>query len=182
MPRLLKRPPRPVSSDRPGGVVPLTKSGMETGELQRHRLGSILVALQFGLIIVLGLLAAPVFLGWEASVGAWLLALAGVSLGLWALSANRPGNFNIRPTPRIDGRLVNDGPYRWIRHPMYTSVAACAGACAWAAASPWGWLAALALAAVLFTKASFEERWLALSHPDYETYRTRTRRFLPGLF
>jgi len=63
---------------------------------------------------------------------------------------------NIQPIPRAGGRLVQDGPYRWIRHPMYTAVMACAGA--WAIALPWAWLATLGLAIVLAIKASFEER------------------------
>jgi len=77
---------------------------------------------------------------------------------------------------------VQHGPYRWIRHPMYTAVMACAGACTWAVASPWVWLATLGLAVVLAAKASFEERWMAIKHPEYVAYRARTTRFLPGLF
>lgn len=46
-------------------------------------------------------------------------------LGLWALSRNRPGNFDIRPTPREGGHLVQQEAYRWIRHPTYTAVIAC---------------------------------------------------------
>ena len=51
-------------------------------------------------------------------------------LAVWALAANRPGNFNIRPTPRPGGALVTSGPYRWVRHPMYTSVLMAAAAAA----------------------------------------------------
>ena len=155
---------------------------MDADFVPRQRLGFFLVALQLGLIITLAVAAGPVFLGGRAPAGAWLLALTGVALGMWALSANRPGNFNIRPTPRAGGRLGQHGPYRWIRHPMYTAILACAGACAWAVASPWVWLATLGLAVVLAAKASFEERWMAIKHPEYVDYRARTTRFLPGLF
>jgi len=155
---------------------------MNIDKVPRRRLGYALVALQLGLILALAVAAAPLFVRGRAPTGAWLLALAGLALGLWALSANRPGNFNVQPAPRAGGRLVQQGPYRWIRHPMYTAVLACAGACSWAAPAPWVWLATLALAAVLAVKALLEERWMALEHPEYASYRARTKRFVPGLF
>ena len=143
------------------------------------RLGTALVTAQLVLMGLLAVLAAPLFLQGRAPVEAWLLAAAGALLGLWALAHNRPGNFNIRPTPREGGQLVHEGPYRWIRHPMYTAVMACGFAAAWAAGSLPAWLAAAALPAVLAIKAHFEERWMLQRHPGYADYRRRTRRFLP---
>lgn len=145
----------------------------------RDRLGAALVTAQVALIGALAVVAAPPFLQGRAPVVAWLLAAAGGLLGLWALAHNRPGNFNIRPTPREGGRLVHAGPYRWIRHPMYTAVIACGAAGAWAAGSAWAWLGAAALVAVLATKAHFEERWMLQCHPGYADYRRGTWRFLP---
>jgi protein-S-isoprenylcysteine O-methyltransferase Ste14 len=152
------------------------------GEPARQRLGSALVALQVVLIVALAARAAPRFFHDEAPTGAWVLATAGAALGLWALYWNRPGNFNVRPTPRAGGRLVQGGPYRWIRHPMYTALIACAGSAVWARPSPWDWLGAAALVAVLLVKAAFEERWMQVEHPGYAAYRARTWRFVPGLF
>jgi len=154
---------------------------MATTHGAQNRLGTVLVALQFALIAALAVQALPEFLRGHAPAGAWLVAGGGALLGLWALSCNRPGNFNIRPTPREGGQLVQWGPYRWIRHPMYTAVIACGLACAWAASSLWGWPGLAALVAVLATKASFEERWMLAGHPEYAAYRTRTWRFLPGI-
>ena len=102
-------------------------------------------------------------------------------LGLWALSCNRPGNFNIRPDPRPGGQLVDRGPYRWIRHPMYTAVIACGIACALVIGSAWGWIGAVALVLVLVVKAAVEERWMLSAHPGYQAYRARTKRFVPGV-
>jgi protein-S-isoprenylcysteine O-methyltransferase Ste14 len=145
----------------------------------RDHLGTALVAAQLGLMATLALWAAPPLLQGRAPLPAWALAAIGALLGGWTLLHNRPGNFNIRPTPRAGGYLVRSGPYRWIRHPMYTAVLACAAACAWAVVSPWAWFAFAALAAVLVVKAHFEERWMLQSHPGYADYRARTRRFLP---
>lgn len=147
----------------------------------RH-LGTVLVALQFIWIVLLAWLALPAFFAARAPIGAWICAMLGVLLGLWALSSNRLGNFNIRPAPRAGGTLVQQGPYRWIRHPMYTSVIAVGVACAWASGHWLAWLALCALVVVLVVKAVFEERWMVQAHPAYAVYRQRTRRFLPWLF
>jgi protein-S-isoprenylcysteine O-methyltransferase Ste14 len=155
---------------------------MHARDLAGQRAGTALVVLQLLLIAALAALAAPALLGGRATAAAWAPAGAGVLLGLWALSSNRPGNFNVHPAPRVGGQLVQQGPYRWIRHPMYTAVMAFGWACAWAGGSLWGWLCNAALAAVLLAKASLEERWMLEAHAGYADYRARTRRFLPGVF
>lgn len=151
-------------------------------EAARRHGGNVLVALQFGLIGVLVWLAAARLLAGTAPAAAWVLLVLAAAVGGWAVQANRPGNFNIHPSPRVGGHLVDAGPYRWIRHPMYTSVALLAAACAVAAGSLPAVATAGLLGAVLFTKALLEERWMAEHHPAYAAYRARTRRFLPGLF
>lgn len=148
----------------------------------RSRLGVVLVTLQFALIAVLGTLAAPAFIAGEAPTVAWLLFPAGLVLMLWSLRANRPGNFNIHPAPRAGGQLVQQGPYRWVRHPMYTAVFTCALGCWSARPSLAVGVAAAALVVVLATKAALEERWMLSAHPGYADYQARTRRFVPGVY
>jgi protein-S-isoprenylcysteine O-methyltransferase Ste14 len=143
--------------------------------------GSALVAAQFALVGVCAAAGAPAFVAGRAGAGAWLLLAVGVQVGAWALAYNRPGNFNIRPVPRDGGVLIEHGPYRWIRHPMYTAVIAGGAACAWAAGVWWASLAAAALAVVLLAKALIEERAMRLRHPQYAAYCARTRRFVPML-
>jgi protein-S-isoprenylcysteine O-methyltransferase Ste14 len=147
-----------------------------------HRIGQVLVALQFLLIGVLGLLAWPVLRQGAMPWGAWLAAGLGAGVGVWALAANRPGNFNIHPAPRAGGQLVQHGPYRWIRHPMYSAVLCFGVACAWASGSAPGWASAALLAVVLALKAGFEERWMLAVHPGYAAYRARSWRFVPGFY
>lgn len=150
-----------------------------------HAWGRALVALQFGLIAVLVVLGADALqLGpvRPELVAAAVLAVAGAALGLAALAANRPGNFNIHPAPREGGRLVAHGPYRWIRHPMYAAVLLMAAAAAVVAASLVAAVAWLALLAVLLAKALLEERWLASHHAGYAEYCRHTRRLLPGVY
>jgi protein-S-isoprenylcysteine O-methyltransferase Ste14 len=128
--------------------------------ISRRWLGSLLVSLQFVALLGLALLNLPILRGTPIPTGALVVALAGMGLGFWSLVANQPGNFNIRPHPREDGQLISRDPYRWIRHPIYTSVLAWGAACACGSASPWGWLAMVVLLIALITKARLEECWM----------------------
>ena len=108
------------------------------------------------------------------------LIVAGLPIGAWAISASRPGNFNIRPEPEEGGRLVTAGPYRWIRHPLYSGTLLSL----WAA--PTMSRGHLLLAAVLTLYLAigyrFEERDLARRHgASYLAYRARVPAFVPRL-
>ena len=154
---------------------------MMNSATRRKHLGSVLVGLQLGLIGLLALSVVPALRQGRLPAVAALLAVAGFALAVWALWAYPPGRFNIRPTPRANGQVVQRGPYRWIRHPMYSSIALCGLACACAARQTWVWLALVALLLVLLAKALLEERWMAQQHPDYAAYLARTKRFVPWL-
>ena len=135
----------------------------------------VLVALQFALL-------AAIALPWSAprwNTPATALVGAGVALGLWALTANRPGNFRVRPEPKPAGRLVTGGPYRFVRHPMYGAVLVAAAGCCIGYATPWQFVALGALAVVLHAKARIEEEAMARLHPDYAAYARRTHRIVP---
>ena len=145
-------------------------------------MGTLLVALQFALLFVLAALAVPNVLHGYIPAAAFMLALASVALAAWTLAHNRPGNFNIRPAPKAHGLLVTTGPYRWIRHPMYTSVLLGAAALAWTSTPLIGWATWSALAIVLFLKSTLEERWMREKHLGYAAYILWSKRFLPWLF
>jgi len=141
----------------------------------------VLVAVQFGLILALvGAARWPVpQLAWPPTL--FLLALA-VVLGVWTLGYNRLGNFNIRPELRRGARLITGGPYRHIRHPMYTSVLLGVGALVVADARPWRIALLVALLVVLILKAAREEQYLRAAFPEYAAYAARTWRFVPFVY
>ncbi len=140
--------------------------------------GTLLVAAQFALIV---------WLIWPFTAQIWsppALALVGaaMALGAWTLWHNRPGNFNIRPEPKVSAMLVTAGPYRFMRHPMYSALLLFAAAEVVAYGDRWKILAWAALFAVLLAKAALEERGLAMQFVGYAAYAARVRRFIPGVF
>ncbi|MFN4351731.1 MAG: methyltransferase family protein [Hylemonella sp.] len=151
-------------------------------ERQRVWLGSGLVLLQFGLLAVLALMAWPAAENGAIPLVAWAAGAGALLLFGWTLRANRLGNFNIHPRPRVGGTLVTSGPYGWIRHPMYTAFLLGTWALAWTAASDEAWLAWWALSLVLWFKSTLEERWMLAQHPGYVHYREQTKRFVPWIY
>lgn len=144
-----------------------------------HWVGSALVAAQFGLLLAL----LWIVLAQGAKATAVVFVLVGLSavLAVWTLLHNRLGNFNIHPQPRSGGQLITSGPYRWLRHPMYSAVLLGAAALAAAAANALAWVLWAVLLAVLWFKSLLEERWLAQIYPLYASYCQRSKRFLPWL-
>lgn len=108
------------------------------------------------------------------------VALQLVLFGLIALAAwLAVGQF---PRPKERHELITRGPFRWVRHPIYTGVLITAlGAClvsgSWLALAFW-----LCLCVLFDLKARREEAWLAQRYSQYLEYRTRTRKFVPGVY
>lgn len=111
-------------------------------------------------------------------VGA-VIVLVGLSLGAWAVSSLGPA-FTPFPEPLPGATLVEDGPYRRMRHPIYSAVLLTMFGLAVALASPGG-LAVAGLTTMFFWfKAGYEERRLRLVVPGYSSYAARVRgRLLP---
>lgn len=137
-----------------------------------------LVAIQFAALIALAM-TGPVI----ARQPAWLaVELLGIGLGVWAIVAQRFINFNVTPDVKVEGFLVQTGPYRWIRHPMYASLILI-GIALVADSSSWLRLAMLLILVVdLVVKLNYEERLLTAHYPAYAAYTQRTKRLIPFIY
>lgn len=149
---------------------------------RRSRTGYGLVLLQFGLLAGLGFLALPLLRLGQVGLTCWLLLGLSGGLGGWTLLHNRLGNFNVHPQPKAGGVLVTSGPYRWVRHPMYSTVLLIAAALACVSAQGLAWGVWLALFGVLLAKAMVEEQGLREHYPQYAAYCRQCKRFVPGVF
>jgi len=137
--------------------------------------GKILVALQFTCLILLALVTNWLALPW------WSFTLLAISafLAMWAMVVMKLGNFNVVPTPVDKGVLVTHGPYKVIRHPMYTSIFIFAAALLAGQFDYKKLIISLALVAGLVVKMIYEEGLLRDHFPDYKEYMGKTKRVIP---
>jgi protein-S-isoprenylcysteine O-methyltransferase Ste14 len=141
-----------------------------------------------GLILVtLVLIRLRVFRGPGAATrDPWLLGIGlavfvlGLALAVWA-RVYLGGNWGMPMSRRADPELVTTGPYRWIRHPIYSGLLLGLAGTA-IAVSPY-WLIAVAIAGAYFlVSAVVEERTMAQLFPAaYPPYRRVTKMLIPFL-
>jgi len=118
----------------------------------------------------------------------WPFVIQGVilfAIGVWVVASGVRQLGDSRtamPRPRDDATLIQDGIYAWLRHPIYAGIVALGVGWALATFSLPALVAALVLAVVLDLKARREEVWLAERYPEYPEYRSRTHRFIPGVY
>ena len=109
-----------------------------------------------------------------------LAALALVGLGIAFLQRGQA--LSALPRPLETGSLVAAGPYRLVRHPIYSGLILGALGIALVRMSVVVAVLAIALAVVLDLKRRREEAWLVGRYPGYAAYMTRTRAFVPFLY
>jgi len=137
--------------------------------------GKILVTIQFTCLALLAITTDWLMLRWWVLI---LLAISGI-LAFWAMAAMKPGNFNIVPTPVQEGMMVSGGPYKLIRHPMYTSIFIFAFALLAGQFNIIKLSISLCLVAGLVVKMFFEEDLLCKHYPGYKAYMAKTKRVIP---
>lgn len=107
------------------------------------------------------------------------LTAAGVALAIWA-RWRLGANWSSAVTIRQQHELICTGPYRWMRHPIYTGILLGLAGTALVVGEVRG-LVGLALAAAAFyRKARKEETWLNQEFgASFEAHAKRTGMFLP---
>lgn len=152
-----------------------TLSGRESA------MARLLVTAQFALLGVWLLSGAALAVGHATR----LVQLAALLLAVWAMlvmTSAQKRLFRISPDPAGHRRLVRDGPYRWIRHPMYAAILLLVAPPLLERADLPRLILLAALAAVLVAKLTLEERLLARRFADYADYRRETWRLFPPVY
>lgn len=167
---------------REGGTIPRAQESVPL------RVGRALIALPLFLGILLYIIN-PRWMAWAAVPMPSWMRWAGVVLGLLSV----PGAYwvftsigrNVSETvlTKRDHELVTHGPYRWIRHPLYTNGIALLVAIGLMAAN---WfilgITLIGFLAIRFAVVPLEERELTSKFgADYVDYMKSTGRFLPRL-
>lgn len=109
------------------------------------------------------------------------LQAVAVALMVWARLTFGRRSFHAGADPTAGG-LVTTGPYRFLRHPIYTAVVLFAFAGAFARPSLLATGLALAILAGALARMLAEERLLVARYPEYAGYAACTKRMCPGIF
>lgn len=107
-------------------------------------------------------------------------AAAGLGLFLWSMRCLGK-QFSPCNRARRPEKIVSHGPYRWVRHPIYTANLLLLAGLFLLTASAWLLLNFAILNACYQWSARREEQHLRQHFPEYQAYYQRTGRFLPKL-
>jgi protein-S-isoprenylcysteine O-methyltransferase Ste14 len=138
----------------------------------------LLITLQFGGIFYFAMTGSVV----PESVLPSILIIVSVINGLWAVLTMNKDTLTVMPELRKNASLVTTGPYRFVRHPMYTSVTLLLTGML---IDNFDWMRLLVLIMVLIVlilKINIEEKQLRMRFPAYESYQLKTKRFIPFIF
>ena len=163
------------------------KVGEEEISLQEEGLPTAVALRSSGLVLMLSVLAYlvnPSWMRWSSlDLPRWLRWSGAVSLSL-ALWIIRTIGKNITSTvqTREQHELITGGPYRWVRHPLYTVGTSFFVSLSLLAANWFMGLASLSVLVMLLIRLPNEEEKLIERFGDeYRAYIERTGRLLPHI-
>ena len=107
-----------------------------------------------------------------------IIQLLSLSLMIWARITFRSRSFHLTANP-TEGGLVTNGPYRWLRHPIYAAIIYFGLACLISFPKIEVLVAVLFIIVGLFTRMLLEEKALKNTYPEYAEYSKRAKRLIP---
>ncbi len=107
-----------------------------------------------------------------------VLLLVGTAWAVWSL-VFLSRNLSIIAQARA---VTDRGPYRWVRHPLYTGELVSALGLALTVGTAAALVLWLVLCGLQIYRAAQEEQVLLGALPEYRDYRRRTAALLPGIF
>jgi protein-S-isoprenylcysteine O-methyltransferase Ste14 len=146
--------------------------------ISRKYYSYILVLTQFSLI---GVLAINSNLR-NSNILFIIIILLGINLGIWALIVMRKSKIRITPEVAKDAKLIKDGPYKFVRHPMYTAVLCASLGMLFSNPSIISLISYFLLMIILSIKISCEEKLLLQYFPDYKVYIKTTHKLIPFIY
>lgn len=107
--------------------------------------------------------------------------VAAVALNIWARRSFEKGTFRVSAAPAGQS-IIRRGPYRFIRHPMYSAALLFVWAGVVSHASPLTLVVGAAVTAIAVGRVMAEERLLRAQFLDYDAYTKTTRALVPYVF
>lgn len=118
-----------------------------------------------------------------AYVAAYMVLVVAYGLVLWAMWTNRFFSSVVRIQTDRGHHVVQEGPYRFVRHPGYVGAILLGLASAVALGSLWSLIPAGLMAMAVTIRTALEDATLKRELPGYAAYASRVRyRLLPGVW
>ncbi len=108
--------------------------------------------------------------------------IIGLATMVWALFAMGLTTFSVFPQPKTAGKFTDRGPYRFVRHPMYSGLLLVLLSLTF---SSFSWLnlgVLLFFTLLIVVKLSLEEQMLQDTYSSYKEYMKRTRKLIPFIW
>lgn len=107
------------------------------------------------------------------------LTVAGMAFAIWA-RAYLGGNWSSNVTVKVEHQLVRTGPYRFVRHPIYSGLILAMTGTALNRRTVRGLIAVVLLWVGFTIKSRIEERFMAATFgPQYGEYKAATGALIP---
>ena len=106
------------------------------------------------------------------------LQVAGVVFMIWARITFGRRSFHLAANP-MEGGLVTSGPYRLVRHPIYSSVLLFTIAGVITHISPVSICCSVVLIGGVALRVYAEEKLVTRQYPEYADYAAKTKRIIP---
>ena len=110
-----------------------------------------------------------------------VIQLFSICLMIWARFTFKFRSFHLTATP-TKGGIVTNGPYRWLRHPIYSAIIYFSWACLIAFPKTEVLIAVLFINVGLITRMLLEEKALNLVYPEYAEYSKQAKRLIPFIY
>jgi protein-S-isoprenylcysteine O-methyltransferase Ste14 len=145
------------------------------------------MALKIGSLVAFGFAVLGIIFLWEKNYIfsknpiTIIIQLCSAGLMIWARITFGLRSFHATANT-TKGDLVTNGPYRWLRHPIYASLIYFF----WASVISYPFIETIAavilITAGLFVRMLLEEKFLLAEYDGYVAYCKRTKRIIPFLF
>ena len=105
-----------------------------------------------------------------------------IILGIWAIHSMGLSNLSIFSNPKVNSKIKTTGPYKIIRHPMYTAVLIFSFGMLLMNPILQMYLALFLLIIDLVLKLRFEEKKLQEKFEEYTQYKKTTYYLIPFIY
>ena len=162
--------------------------------LTNQRTESWLTGVSYRVLLVLGIIllafpayrlspANPILWPQSAVTVAIGLGLAIIGLGIAVWARHHLGRYwSGRITLKVDHRVIQSGPYAFVRHPIYSGILLALLGTVISIGTARSCIAIVLMFLSFVVKLTLEERWLCAHFgAEYEEYRRRVKALIPGV-